>query len=129
MDHAGPAVVFSGTTVAIALLALIILPVPFLRSIGIAGMLIPLVSVVVAVTLLPVVLATIGPRLDWPRRRRGPRGARLDRVGAAGGAPPLGGGDRLVRGAGRRSAPPPSRSSSATRGPNRSRSQGRRAPG
>ena len=67
MDHAGRAVVFSGTTVAIAMLALIILPVPFLRSIGIAGMLIPLVSVVVAVTLLPVVLATIGPRLDWPR--------------------------------------------------------------
>ena len=42
---------------------------PFLRSIGIAGMLIPLVSVAVAITLLPVVLATIGPRLD--RRTRG----------------------------------------------------------
>jgi RND superfamily putative drug exporter len=59
LAHAGPAVVFSGTTVAIALLSLVILPVPFLRSIGIAGMLIPLVSVAVAVTLLPVVLATL----------------------------------------------------------------------
>jgi RND superfamily putative drug exporter len=64
MQHAGRAVVFSGTTVAISLLALVVLPVPFLRSIGIAGMLIPLVSVAVAITLLPIVLATIGPRLD-----------------------------------------------------------------
>ena len=58
MQHAGRAVVFSGTTVGISLLALVALPVPFLRSIGIAGMLIPLISVAVAITLLPVVLAT-----------------------------------------------------------------------
>jgi RND superfamily putative drug exporter len=70
MEHAGRAVVFSGTTVAVALLALVLLPVPFLRSIGIAGLFIPLVSVAVALTLLPVVLATVGPRLDWPRPRR-----------------------------------------------------------
>jgi RND superfamily putative drug exporter len=76
MEHAGSAVVVSGTTVAIALLALVALPVPFLRSIGIAGMLIPLVSVAVAITLLPVVLATIGPRLDWPRIRREDRASR-----------------------------------------------------
>jgi putative drug exporter of the RND superfamily len=69
MEHAGSAVVFSGTTVAIALLALIALPVPVLRSIGIVGLLIPLVSVAVAITLLPVALATIGPKLDWPLRR------------------------------------------------------------
>src|SRR6185436_18746587 len=69
MQHAGRAVVFSGTTVGISLLALVALPVPFLRSMGIAGMLIPLVSVAVAITLLPVVLATIGPRLD--RRHTG----------------------------------------------------------
>ena len=56
METAGRAVVFSGTTVAIGLLAMIVLPLPFLRSIGYAGMLIPLISVVVAVTLLPVVL-------------------------------------------------------------------------
>lgn len=70
MAHAGSAVVFSGTTVAISLLALVALPVPFLRSIGIAGLLIALVSVAVAVTLLPVLLTTIGPRLDWPRNHR-----------------------------------------------------------
>ena len=44
MQHAGAAVVLSGTTVAIAMLALIALPVPVLRSIGIAGLLIPLVT-------------------------------------------------------------------------------------
>jgi RND superfamily putative drug exporter len=69
METAGRAVVFSGTTVAIGLLAMITLPLPFLRSIGYAGMLIPLVSVVVAVTLLPVVLAKVGNRLDWPHVR------------------------------------------------------------
>jgi RND superfamily putative drug exporter len=69
METAGRAVVFSGITVAIGLLALIALPLPFLRSMGYGGMLIPLVSVLVAITLLPVVLAKAGQRLDWPHRR------------------------------------------------------------
>jgi RND superfamily putative drug exporter len=69
MATAGRAVVFSGLTVGIGLLALVVLPVPFLRSAGIGGVLIPLISVAVALTLLPVLLATIGPRLDWPRIR------------------------------------------------------------
>src|ERR687898_1124873 len=76
MRHAGSAVVFSGTTVAISLLALLALPVPVLRSIGIAGLLIALVSVAVATTLLPVVLAKLGPRLDRPRARRDDRAGR-----------------------------------------------------
>src|ERR1039457_2632348 len=46
METAGRAVAFSGTTVAIGLLAMIVLPLPFLRSIGYAGMLIPLISVI-----------------------------------------------------------------------------------
>src|SRR6202453_2848191 len=69
MQTAGRAVVFSGTTVAIGLLALIALPLPFLRSVGYGGVMIPLISVVVAMTLLPVVLAKLGPRLDWPHIR------------------------------------------------------------
>jgi RND superfamily putative drug exporter len=76
METAGRAVVFSGITVAIGLLALIALPLPFLRSMGYGGMLIPLVSVIVAITLLPVVLATIGTRLDWPHRRTDDRASR-----------------------------------------------------
>jgi RND superfamily putative drug exporter len=69
METAGNAVVFSGITVAIGLLALVALPVPFLRSTGYGGLLIPLVSVAAAVTLLPIVLAKLGSRLDWPHRR------------------------------------------------------------
>ena len=68
MQTAGRSVIFSGTTVAVSLLALLVLPVPFLRSVGYGGALIPLVTVAVAITLLPVLLATVGPRLDWPRR-------------------------------------------------------------
>jgi RND superfamily putative drug exporter len=73
MQHAGSAVVFSGTTVGISLMALLAVPIPALRSIGIAGLLIALVSVAVAVTLLPVVLATVGPKVDWPRNQRDAR--------------------------------------------------------
>jgi putative drug exporter of the RND superfamily len=73
MGTAGRAVVFSGTTVAVGLLALIALPLPFLRSMGYGGLLIPLVATLVAITLLPVILATIGPRLDRRRVRRGDR--------------------------------------------------------
>ncbi len=68
---AGRAVVLSGVTVAVGLLSLVLLPVPFLRSIGLGGMLIPLVAIASAVTLLPVILATWGPTLDSRRVRSG----------------------------------------------------------
>ena len=45
MTHAGQSVIISGTTVAVGLLAMVILPLPLLRSMGIGGMLIPVVSV------------------------------------------------------------------------------------
>jgi RND superfamily putative drug exporter len=77
MAHAGRAVVFSGLTVAIGLLSMIVLPVPMLRSVGYGGVLVPLVSVLVATTLLPVVLATAGPRMDWPRLRTERRPSRV----------------------------------------------------
>jgi RND superfamily putative drug exporter len=76
METAGRAVIFSGTTVAIGLLALVALPLPFLRSVGYGGMLIPLISVIVASTLLPVVLSKIGPRLDWPHVRTDDKASR-----------------------------------------------------
>jgi len=76
METAGRAVVFSGTTVAIGLLALLALPLPFLRSVGYGGMLIPLVSVLVAMSLLPVVLSKWGHRLDWPRIRTDDKASR-----------------------------------------------------
>ena len=49
---AGRAVAFSAVIVAVGLLALVVLPVPALRSIGYAGMLVPLVSALAALTLL-----------------------------------------------------------------------------
>jgi len=70
MKTAGHAVLASGVTVAISLLALLVVPVPFLRSMGIGGMLIPLVSVSVVLTLLPALLSSVGPRIDYPRIRK-----------------------------------------------------------
>src|SRR5207244_3215464 len=64
MKHAGRAVVVSGSTVAIGLLSMVVLPLPFIRSIGIAGMLIPAVSVIAALTLLPAMLFVLGPRIN-----------------------------------------------------------------
>ncbi|MEU8393801.1 MMPL family transporter [Nonomuraea sp. NPDC048892] len=76
MESAGRAVVFSGLTVAGGLGTLIVLPVPFIRSIGLGSMLIPLVSTLVTLSLVPVLLASIGKVLEWPRRGRGvPSGA------------------------------------------------------
>ena len=69
METAGHAVLFSGITVAIGLLALVVLPVPFMRSIGYGGALIPLASVLVTLTLTPAILGSIGPRVDWPKIR------------------------------------------------------------
>jgi len=66
---AGSSVLFSGITAAVSLAALALTSVPFLRSIGLAAMLIPLISTAVSATLLPVVLDAAGPALEWPRRR------------------------------------------------------------
>ena len=66
---AGHSVLFSGVTVAVSLAALALTPVPFLRSIGLAGLLIALTSVAVSTTLLPVILDSIGTRLEWPRKK------------------------------------------------------------
>ena len=80
MATAGRAVAFSGVTVAVGLFALIALPIPFLRSLGYGGMLIPLVTVAASLTLLPVLLSKWGPVLDRRSRRR-------SRSGRAAGAP------------------------------------------
>ena len=77
METAGRAVVFSGTTVAIGLFALVALPLPFLRSVGYGGLLIPVMSVAVALTLLPVVLHSLGRRLDWPHIRTDDQASRF----------------------------------------------------
>jgi uncharacterized membrane protein YdfJ with MMPL/SSD domain len=67
METAGRAVVFSGTAVAIGLALMLAMPLPFMRGFGLAGLLIPLVSVLAAVTLLPVLLYWLEDRLDRVR--------------------------------------------------------------
>jgi RND superfamily putative drug exporter len=74
---AGRAVFLSGLTVGIGLVALVVLPEPALRSVGFGGMLIPIVSVAVSLTLLPAILGSIGPRVDWPRLRRESHASRM----------------------------------------------------
>jgi RND superfamily putative drug exporter len=72
MTHAGRSVIVSGSTVAVGLLSMVLLPLPFIRSIGIGGMLIPAVSVLVSITLLPALLSLLGHRINklrvMPRR-------------------------------------------------------------
>ena len=62
METAGRAVLFSGATVAIGLALLLFMPSPFMRSMGIGGFLIPLVSLAAAVTLQPALLSIYGRR-------------------------------------------------------------------
>ena len=67
MKHAGRSVIVSGSTVAIGLLSMVILPIPVIRSIGIGGLLIPAVSVLTSITLLPALLASLGHRINRVR--------------------------------------------------------------
>ncbi len=67
MVHAGHSIVVSGSTVGIGLLSMVIIPIPFIRSIGIGGLLIPTVSVIAALTLLPAMLSLLGHRINHVR--------------------------------------------------------------
>lgn len=67
---AGRAVFFSGSTVLLGLLGLAFLDFMMLRSIGVAGAIVVGLGVAAALTLLPAILAVLGPRIDWLRVRR-----------------------------------------------------------
>ncbi len=77
---AGSAVVFTGGTVVVAMLALLLTGVGFLASIGLATSLVVLVAVATAVTLLPALLSILGDRVEAGRlrgrRRNADRGTR-----------------------------------------------------
>jgi RND superfamily putative drug exporter len=64
MSTAGRATLFSGLTVAIGLALLLLMPVPFMRSMGAGAVLIPLVSIAASATLLPAFLAVLGTRIN-----------------------------------------------------------------
>ncbi len=65
MQTAGRAVIFSGVAVALGLALLVAMPLPFIRMLGVAGFLIPIVSILGAATLQPVLLSYYGA----PRHR------------------------------------------------------------
>jgi len=62
MATAGRAVIVSGAAVAIGLSVLLIIPVPFVRSLGFAGLVVPIVSIAAALTLQPALLSLLGRR-------------------------------------------------------------------
>ena len=64
------AVVFSGMTVVIALAGMFIIPISVFRSLGIGAMIAVIVSVVASMTMIPAMLALLGDKIDWPRRRK-----------------------------------------------------------
>ena len=80
LRHAGPTILLSGCAVAIGFSALAVMPVNELRSVAIAGLLVTGVSMLVATTLLPGILATLGHRVDAGRLRL-PRVASQSRLG------------------------------------------------
>ena len=68
---AGRSIFFSGTAVLIGLSGLLFFPFMFMRSIGVAGVMVVFVSVSAALTLLPASLGVLGHRVNWlPVRRR-----------------------------------------------------------
>jgi putative drug exporter of the RND superfamily len=69
---AGRSIFFSGTAVLIGLSGLLFFPFMFMRSIGVAGVVVVFVSVTAALTLLPALLGVLGPRVNrLAIRRRG----------------------------------------------------------
>ena len=64
------AVFFSGLTVVLALVGLLILPNTLFRALGLGAILVVLVAVLASMTLLPAVLSLLGDRIESLRVRR-----------------------------------------------------------
>jgi putative drug exporter of the RND superfamily len=81
---AGRSVLFSGLTVAIAMGSLLIPNLDFVRSLGVAGLIVISLTVITSVTALPALLALLGNSVNIPRRLR--RSLRLDQPSPVWGA-------------------------------------------
>jgi RND superfamily putative drug exporter len=81
--QAGRTLVISAATVAIGFLALLTVPISEIRSIGIAGFLVAGMSVLLTNTLVPALLALLGPRIDFCRLPFAPKlnAQRAERTG------------------------------------------------
>jgi RND superfamily putative drug exporter len=64
---ANRAVFFSGLTVVIALLGMLIIPANIFRSLASGAILVTLASLAASMTLLPAIVALLGDRVNWPR--------------------------------------------------------------
>ncbi|MCI0903985.1 MAG: MMPL family transporter, partial [Chloroflexi bacterium] len=64
MSTAGKAVAFSGLAVAISMLGLLFFPMNFLQSMGLGGALVTALAAIGALTVLPAVLAILGPKVN-----------------------------------------------------------------
>ena len=64
-DTAGRTVLFSGATVVLALIGMLIVPVSFFQSLGLGAILVVIAALAATLTLLPAVLALLGPRVDF----------------------------------------------------------------
>ena len=64
MRTAGRTAIISGATVALGLSTLLLVPVPFVKSLGLACLILPIVSIAAAVTLQPILLLTLGKTSD-----------------------------------------------------------------
>lgn len=69
-ERGGHTVIVSGSAVAIGFAAMLLVPVNEVRSVGIGGLLVTVVSVLVATTVLPLMLALVGSRFDTGFGRR-----------------------------------------------------------
>jgi putative drug exporter of the RND superfamily len=72
VETAGRTAVFSGLTVAAAMAALVIMPQRFLYSMAVAGASVAVLSALMAILVVPSLLALLGPRIDMLSIRRGP---------------------------------------------------------
>ncbi len=69
-QHAGHTILLSAGTVALGFLVLLTVPLNEMRAIAAGGLLVVTTTALLATTLLPGLLAVLGPRIDWGRMRR-----------------------------------------------------------
>ena len=67
---ASRAVFFSGATVVLALLGMLIIPVSIFRSLSGGAILVTLSAIAASMTLLPAILGLLGDKVNWPRLSR-----------------------------------------------------------
>jgi RND superfamily putative drug exporter len=65
---ASSAVITSGATVLVGLLALMLVPLADTRSVGLGGLLVVGVAIALSISFLPALLAIIGRAVDWPKQ-------------------------------------------------------------